>query len=369
MRAADAQLNFSDFSDVATASTLDTTAPTAPAGLTAIAVSASQINLSWTASTDNVGVTGYRVERCQGTACSIFVEIATSAQTSYSSTSLAPASSYTFRVRAADGAGNLSAFSAAATATTFTVQTQLYFIHTDHLNTPRLVADAAGTTVWKWDQQEPFGVNVPDENPSGLGAFEFPMRFPGQYADKEIGLVYNDFRDYSPQIGRYVQSDPLGLRAGMNTFGYVDGNPLIYVDPSGLDIKICHFPELPTHISFGVGDAGTAIDTYGFYPYRKRNPYGSGVIQKDDLSEPGTQCKMIKATSSQDECMTRCQYRRIKDPGKYDWYRRNCGQYVYECLTECGFNAGQNSSWPRTMFDSIPGGTAVPAMGAPPYYP
>src|SRR5688572_25682184 len=55
----------------------------------------------------------------------------------------------------------------------------LYFVHVDHLNTPRLVADAAGTTVWRWDQQEPFGVNVPDENPSGLGAFDLPLRLPG----------------------------------------------------------------------------------------------------------------------------------------------------------------------------------------------
>jgi hypothetical protein len=49
----------------------------------------------------------------------------------------------------------------------------------DYLNTPRLVADAAGTTVWKWDQQEPFGNNVADENPSGLGAFDLPLRPPG----------------------------------------------------------------------------------------------------------------------------------------------------------------------------------------------
>ena len=61
-----------------------------------------------------------------------------------------------------------------------TVDTQTYFIEVDHLDTPRLVADAAGTTVWKWDQQEPFGDNVANENPSGLGAFDLPLRLPGQ---------------------------------------------------------------------------------------------------------------------------------------------------------------------------------------------
>lgn len=109
------------------------------------------------------------------------------------------------------------------------------FSHTDHLNTPRLVADATGTAVWRWDQQEPFGVNTPDENPSSLGAFEFPLRFPGQYADKETGLAYNKVRDYWIEGGRHIQSDPIGLRGGLNTFSYVDSRPLSLSDPLGLD--------------------------------------------------------------------------------------------------------------------------------------
>ena len=55
-----------------------------------------------------------------------------------------------------------------------------------------------------------------DECASGA-LFEFPLRLPGQYADKETGLFYNSFRDYDPQTGRYVQSDPIGLRGGLNT--------------------------------------------------------------------------------------------------------------------------------------------------------
>ena len=88
----------------------------------------------------------------------------------------------------------------------------------DHLNTPRLLANQSGQTVWRWDQQEPFGVNVADENPSGLGAFEFPLRFPGQYFDKETNLHYNYFRDYDPSLGRYEESDLIGLRGGLNTY-------------------------------------------------------------------------------------------------------------------------------------------------------
>ena len=68
--------------------------------------------------------------------------------------------------------------------------------HPEHLNTPRLIADASQQAVWTWDQAEPFGVNTPNENPSALGAFELPIRFPGQYADKETNLNYNYSRDY-----------------------------------------------------------------------------------------------------------------------------------------------------------------------------
>jgi RHS repeat-associated protein len=88
--------------------------------------------------------------------------------------------------------------------------------------------------VWRWDQAEPFGVNVPDENPSGLGAFEFPMRFPGQYADRETNLAYNYFRDYDASLGRYAQSDPIGLGGGNNTYAYVSSSPLSFIDAFGL---------------------------------------------------------------------------------------------------------------------------------------
>jgi RHS repeat-associated protein len=111
---------------------------------------------------------------------------------------------------------------------------QMYYIVPDHLNTPRLIADSTGTTVWRWDQREPFGNDVPNNNPLGQGAFDFPLRFPGQYFDRETNLAYNWMRDFDPVIGRYVESDPIGLVAGLNTYTYVNDNPLMEVDPSGL---------------------------------------------------------------------------------------------------------------------------------------
>ncbi|MGH7490732.1 MAG: RHS repeat-associated core domain-containing protein, partial [bacterium] len=103
-----------------------------------------------------------------------------------------------------------------------------------YLNTPRLVADSTGTVVWRNDNAEPFGDSPANEDPSGLGTFEFPLRFHGQYADNESNLAYNVARDYDPGSGRYVQSDPIGLLGGLNTYLYVGGDPTRRVDPEGL---------------------------------------------------------------------------------------------------------------------------------------
>src|SRR2546425_823551 len=96
----------------------DTQAPTAPGTLTATAASGTQINLSWGAATDNVGVTGYRVERCQGAGCVNFLENAAPTGTTYSDPGLTANTSYSYRVRATDAAGNLGPYSNVASATT-----------------------------------------------------------------------------------------------------------------------------------------------------------------------------------------------------------------------------------------------------------
>jgi hypothetical protein len=97
----------------------DTTAPTAPTGLTASATSATQINLSWMASTVSVGVAGYRIERCSGAGCSSFAQIGgTATATNFADTGLTASTPYSYRIRATDVAGNLSGYSNTASATT-----------------------------------------------------------------------------------------------------------------------------------------------------------------------------------------------------------------------------------------------------------
>ncbi|MBI2023682.1 fibronectin type III domain-containing protein, partial [Candidatus Giovannonibacteria bacterium] len=96
----------------------DTTPPSAPAGLAVTGVTATGINLSWTASTDNVAVTGYKVERCQGAACTTFAQVGTPAGTTFNDTALLGNTTYRYQVRANDAAGNNSAYSSIVNGTT-----------------------------------------------------------------------------------------------------------------------------------------------------------------------------------------------------------------------------------------------------------
>jgi RHS repeat-associated protein/uncharacterized repeat protein (TIGR02543 family) len=109
----------------------------------------------------------------------------------------------------------------------------LYYLHADHLGTPRKITRPSDNqVVWTWES-EAFGASLPEQNPSGLGNFVFNLRFPGQYYDAETGLFYNGFRDYDPQTGRYSESDPVGLEGGINTYAYAKANPIKFIDPTG----------------------------------------------------------------------------------------------------------------------------------------
>ena len=118
VRATDAAGDLSPYSNTATATTPAATPPSQPGTLTATAVSSGEVDLSWGASTGSVS--GYLIERCQGAGCSNFTQIAAPAGTgtSYKDTSVSPSTSYSYRVRATDAAGDLSPYSNTATATT-----------------------------------------------------------------------------------------------------------------------------------------------------------------------------------------------------------------------------------------------------------
>ena len=147
------------------------------------------------------------------------------------------AGTYSLTAKATDNYGTVGTSSAVSV----TVQgataapAGIYYIYADQTNTARVIVRPSDNQVaWRWDGADPFGASQPNQSPAGVGTFVYNPRLPGQLYDPETGTDYNYFRNYDPGIGRYVQSDPIGLEAGVNTYAYVEDNPPSKVDPFGL---------------------------------------------------------------------------------------------------------------------------------------
>jgi RHS repeat-associated protein len=110
-----------------------------------------------------------------------------------------------------------------------------HYYHVDHLGTSQRLTNAQGETTWRM-VSEAFGKTFVDTTlaPTTTGTTTNNFRFPGQYEDVETATHYNFMRTYLPMVGRYVESDPIGLGGGVNTFSYVGGTPLSLTDPLGL---------------------------------------------------------------------------------------------------------------------------------------
>ena len=133
-----------------------------------------------------------------------------------------------------------------------------YWIHTDQLGTPQALTDASGVLVWDTGRG-PFG-----ELLSVTGVVAMPLRFPGQIFDTESGWHDNHHRSYDPNLGRYLQSDPIGLAAGVDTYGYVRGNPLNNTDQLGLwTLQIAISLNLQLGPAALQISSGFAVDNHG----------------------------------------------------------------------------------------------------------
>ena len=111
-----------------------------------------------------------------------------------------------------------------------TNQKAIVYLHNNQVGQVQYAFNSDGQMIYE-RVQTPFGETMGEINAYDL---QMPVRFPGQYYDSETGFNQNWNRDYDPAIGRYVQSDLIGLSGGINTYGYVGQNPLMYVDPMGL---------------------------------------------------------------------------------------------------------------------------------------
>jgi RHS repeat-associated protein len=222
-------------------------------------------------------------------------------------------------------------------------QAGTYLILTDHLEAPRVaISYGSGQKVWTWNPDS-FGNGLPNENPSGQSgqSFTLNLRFPGQYYDAESGNFYNYFRDYNPNTGRYLQSDPIGLAGGINTYAYVGGNPVSFVDPKGLQaIPYPAPPLLPPVINNGAPwkrPPATDWPSMGLPAGCLTNPICAAIIAQ--AAAGGLFSQSISRQEAEDECHDECEHLLCGgDPSSYRLCRNTC-------MKNKGFDTGTGATY------------------------
>src|SRR5262249_15307549 len=234
--ATDAAGNLSPYTNVASATTtaVDTQPPTQPGTLTATAVGSAQVNLAWGAATDNIGVTNYLIERCQGATCLSFAQVATSTTTTFNNTGLTAGTSYSYRVRATDAAGNLGPYTNVATAITSQGPVSgLVAAYAFNEGSGTTVADASGngntgtisgatwTATGKYASALSFSgtsatVNIPDSAVLHLGS---AMTLEAWVDPTTVSSAWRDVI-YKANDAYYLEATSTsGIPAGGGTFG------------------------------------------------------------------------------------------------------------------------------------------------------
>ncbi len=191
-----------------------------------------------------------------------------------------------------------------------------YAVHSDHLNTPRKLTQPDGQVAWQWaysafgDEQPTIGAKrftsestTPTTGATSIPEVTFNLRYPGQYFDPETKLHYNYFRTYAPSTGRYTQGDPIGLDGGWNRFGYVEGNPLMFTDPEGLEPDGHHWVIGPIR-----NDPDLSRDARDVFRNAKTGWYGERHGWDKAHSEYNKAVKELWDRNNYDKsCMTRAQ--------------------------------------------------------------
>lgn len=154
-----------------------------------------------------------------------------------------------------------------------------YSIISDHLGTPVEAYDAEGKCVWT-AELDIYGRVIEHTGEVGF----VPFRYQGQYEDVETGLYYNRFRYYDPVTGQYTQQDPIGLAGNNPTLYAYTSNPLLQIDPFGLD-------ELYALLANKDG-------WYNIMQWGKKNPIGQIFLKEGELWKIGTSKNALERYSA-----------------------------------------------------------------------
>lgn len=192
-------------------------------------------------------------------------------------------------------------------------QGKISHVHVDHLGRPETASDDGRAVVWA-AYNYAYGRSVRADAIGGLN-----IGFPGQYFDSESGLWHNGFRDYDAAIGRYLQSDPKGMIAGGNPYGYTGANPINRVDPLGRDTLVIRGHATGSGVRGNpFGHIALAFTGRGVYSDGTGTAYGSSLT--DYLSKQGeyrtSTISRIKTTPEQEARMIADLEARAKAKGR-----------------------------------------------------
>ncbi len=195
----------------------------------------------------------------------------------------------------------------------------IQYLHNDHLRRPVAITDGVGSKLLELEYL-PFGmVKIVS---TGISPTEI-FGFPGQILDSESGYFYNYFRDYDPSTGRFVQSDPIGLRGGISTYGYSNGNAVNYIDPTGTvavvdDVVIlagaaavaagvaCASTNCGEKIADAITEGFDAVSSYLSQQVSAAKKKGVEKWNKNPPADPGSYSCRYVVYFSPDECKKGC---------------------------------------------------------------